>query len=120
VLKRAIVILPIKDGTHEDVRRLVAEGQPFVPGDLGLERRHVFVTDGEVVIFFEGTGAALERVLGDPSLAAVAVAVGQYVAGAPRVAEDASSWAKIEAGDGLSFAPTPGPGDSEGGDVYPP
>ena len=118
MLKRAIVILPIKDGTHEVVRRLVAERQPFGPGDLGLERRHVFVTDGEVVVFFEGTGAALERVLGDQSPAAVAV--GQYAAGAPRVAEDASSWAKVEAGDGLSFAPTPGPGDSEGGDVYPP
>jgi hypothetical protein len=119
VLKRAIVILPIKAGTHEDVRRLLAEGPPFVPGDPGLERRHVFVTDGEIVIFFEGTGAALERVLGDPSLA-VAGAGGQYVAGAPRVAEDASSWAKVEDGEGLSFEPTPGPGDSEGGDVYPP
>jgi hypothetical protein len=116
VLKRAIVILPIRDGTHENVRRLVAEGPPSVPGDLGLERRHVFVTEGEVVVFFEGTGAALERVLGDPSV----IAVGQYLAGAPRVAEDASSWAKLEDREGLSFEPTPGPGDSEGGDVYPP
>lgn len=120
MLKRAIVILPIKDGTREDVRRLVAGGPPFVPDDLGLERRHAFVTDGEVVIFFEGTGAALERVLGDASLAVVAGAAGQYVAGAPRVARDAYSWAKVEAGEGLSFQPTPGPGDSEGGDVYPP
>jgi hypothetical protein len=120
MLKRAIVILPIKDGTHEDVRRLVAEGSPFVQGDVGLERRHVFVTDGEVVIFFEGTDAALERVLGDPSVAAVADAAGQYAAGAPRVAEDAYSWAKVEDRDGLFFEPTPGPGDSEGGDVYPP
>jgi hypothetical protein len=120
MLKRAIVILPIKDGTHEDVRRVVAEGPAFVPGDLGLERRHVFVTDREMVIFFEGTPTALERVLGDPSLAAVAGAAGQYTAGSPRLADDSSSWAKIDAGDGLSFEPTPGPGDSEGGDVYPP
>jgi hypothetical protein len=58
-------------------------------------------------------------VLGDPSVAAVAAAWGEYVASAPRVAEDAHSWARVE-DESLSFEPTPGPGDSEGGDVYPP
>jgi hypothetical protein len=119
VVKRAIVIIPIKDGSHEHVRRLVAEGPPFAPGDLGLERRHLFVTEGEVVIFLEGAETSLERVLGDPSVAAVAVAWGEYVASAPRVAEGAYSWARVE-DEGLSFEPTPGPGDSEGGDVYAP
>ena len=120
MVKRAIVIIPIKAGTHEHVRRLVAEGPAFAPGDLGLERRHVFVTGGEVVIFLEGTETSLVRVLGDPSAAAVHAAWGEYVASAPRVAEDASSWRRIDYDEGLSFEPTPGPGDSEGGDLYPP
>lgn len=80
----------------------------------------MFVTDGEVVFFFEGSETSLERVLGDPSFAGAAAAWGQYVAGAPRIAEDAYSWARVEDGEGLSFEPTPGPGDSEGGDLYPP
>jgi hypothetical protein len=117
--KRAIVIIPIRHGSHEHVRRLVAEGPPFAPGDPELERRHVFVTEGEVVIFLEGTETSLERVLGDPSLAAEAAAWCEYVASAPRVAEDAYSWARVE-DEGLSFEPTPGPGDSEGGDIYAP
>jgi hypothetical protein len=118
VLRRIIVIFPIRAGAHQPVRRLVEEEFPFAPSDLGLERHHVFVTDAEVVLFFEGAEAALARVLDDPS--AAAGAWHQYVAGPPQVAEDAYSWASVEARDGLSFAPTPGPGDSEGGDVYPP
>jgi hypothetical protein len=118
VLRRIIVIFPIRAGAHRRVRRLVEEKVPFAPSDLGLERHHVFVTDTEVVILFEGAEAALARVLDDPS--AAAGAWHQYVAGPPQVAEDAYSWASVEAPDGLSFAPTPGPGDSEGGDVYPP
>jgi hypothetical protein len=118
VLRRIIVIFPISAGAHQRVRRLVEEEFPFAPGDLGLERHHVFVTDAEVVLFFEGAEAALARVIDDPSVAAGAWH--QYVAGPPHVAEDAYSWASVEANDGLSFAATPGPGDSEGGDVYPP
>ena len=120
VVKRAIVIIPIKDGSHEHVRRLVGEGPPFARGDPELERRHVFVTEGEVAIFLEGTGTSLQRVLAAPSLAAVAAAWGEFVASPPRVAEDAHCWVKVDDGEGLSFEPTPGPGDSEGGDVYPP
>jgi hypothetical protein len=118
VLRRIIVIFPIRAGAHQPVRRLVEGEFPFAPSGLGLERHHVFVTFAEVVLFFEGAEAALARVLDDPSAAAGAWR--QYVAGPPQVAEDAYSWASVEARDGLSFAPTPGPGDSEGGDVYPP
>jgi hypothetical protein len=118
--KRAIVIIPIKDGSHEHVRRLVAERPPFARGDPELERRHVFVAEGEVVIFLEGTETSLERVLAAPSLAAVAAAWGEFVASPPRVAEDAPFCVKVDDGEGLSFEPTPGPGYSEGGDLYPP
>jgi hypothetical protein len=117
-VKRAIVvILPIKAGVQEHLRRLVAE-RPPVPGGPGLERQHAFVSDAEVVFFFEGREASLERALGDLKVAAADWH--QLVAGSPRVAEAAYSWAQVEDGEGLSFEPTPGPGDSEGGDVYPP
>lgn len=44
----------------------------------------------------------------------------EYVAGEPRLAEDAYSWTRSDVPEGVSFAPTPGPGDSDGGDLYPP
>jgi hypothetical protein len=120
VLKTVIVVLPIKAGVQEHLGRLVAERPLVASEELGLERQHVFVTDGEVIFYFEGTEASLERALGDLNVVATAAAWRQFVAGAPRVAEDSYSWARVEDGEGLSFESTPGPGDSEGGDVYPP
>lgn len=120
MLRRAVVVVPLKAGVHEHVRRLVAGGPPFEPGHVGLERHHVFVTDGEVIFFFEGTAASLKRIFADPSVAVAAATWGEHVASAPRIAEDAYSWAGVEDGEGLSFEATPGPGDSEGGDLYPP
>ena len=71
-------------------------------------------------MLFRSTEASLDRVLGDPSVSVAGATWGQYVADAARVVEDAYSWAKVEEGEGLSFEPTPGPGDSDGGDLYPP
>jgi hypothetical protein len=117
-LRRIIVVFRIKAGAHQHVRRVVSEEPAFAPSDPGLERHHVFVTDAEVILFFEGAETSLGRVLVDPSVAAGIW--GQYVAAPPQVARDAHSWTRVEVRDGLSFEPTPGPGDSEGGDLYPP
>jgi hypothetical protein len=117
-LRRIIVVFRIKAGAHQRVRRLVAEQAAFAPSDPGLERHHVFVTDAEVILFFEGAETSLARVLVDPSV--TAGGWHQHVTGPPHVADDAYSWASVEARDDLYFAATPGPGDSEGGDVYPP
>jgi polyphosphate glucokinase len=38
--------------------------------------------------------------------------------GPPGITEDAYSWTRGEPMEDVSFLPTPGPGDSEGGDIY--
>ena len=40
------------------------------------------------------------------------------VEGPPRLADDAYSWVRPHVPDDLSFEPTPGQGDSDGGDVF--
>jgi hypothetical protein len=52
------VVVPIKRSAAEAARRLVEEGPPFDVEGLGLERHHVFVSEGEVVFFFEGDNAS--------------------------------------------------------------
>jgi hypothetical protein len=44
----------------------------------------------------------------------------ELLGGPPRIAENAFSWAKHDSGDFVSAEPTPGPGDSDGGDVFSP
>jgi hypothetical protein len=116
-----IVIVPLKPDSHASVNRLLKQGPPFDPRVIGgLDRRDVFLTSDEAVFLFEShLGAdALAPLLADPKLWEAVSAWGEYVAGPPRIAEEVFSWARSEAAENVSFLPTPGPGDSDGGDIY--
>ena len=118
---RLALVLPLREGVGEHARPLIAEGPPFDIEASGLESHHVFVTDSEVVFLFEGeTAAALRLVAGQAHVWTVASAWNELLAGPPRVAEGAYSWARPKTLEGASFASTPGAGDSEGGDLFEP
>jgi hypothetical protein len=119
--RRVVVIVPLKPGEHASVTRLLEQGPPFDPAAIaGLDRHEVFVTADEAVFVFESEfGAdALAPLLADPKLWEAVAAWGEHVAGPPRIAESAFSWSRSEAEEEISFLPTPGPGDSDGGDIY--
>jgi hypothetical protein len=119
--RRLAVVVPLKSGSQSAVRALLTAGPPFDPGELeGLDRHQVFLTPTEVVFLFEyGLGAdALEPLLATPELWQAAADWREHLAGPPRIAEDAYSWSRAEDGAGLSYLATPGPGDSDGGDIF--
>lgn len=89
------VVVPIKRGAQERALRLIEAGPPFDPTELSLERHRVFVTEREVVFLFEGEDArrAVEKLARRPSVWRVAAAWRDCLAGAPRVAVEAYSWA---------------------------
>ncbi|HKA26374.1 MAG TPA: hypothetical protein VKD88_03315 [Gaiellaceae bacterium] len=118
---RVIVIVPLKPESHAAVGRLLKQGPPFDPGTIeGLDRHDVFLTPDEAVFVFEShLGAeALAPLLADPKLWEAVAAWGEYVAGPPRFADEVFSWSRRDAAEDVSFLPTPGPGDSDGGDIY--
>ena len=118
---RVIVIVPLKPESHASVSRLLKQGPPFDPGAIeGLDRHDVFLTSDEAVFLFEShlAAEALAPLLADPKLWKAVSAWGEYVAGPPRIAEEVFSWSRGEAAEDVSFLPTPGPGDSDGGDFY--
>ena len=118
---RVIVIVPLKPESHASVNRLLKQGPPFDPGAIeGLDRHEVFLTSDEAVFVFESHVAAdtLAPLLADPKLWEAVSAWGEYVAGAPRIADAVFSWTRSEDPEDVSFLPTPGPGDSDGGDIY--
>ena len=119
--RRLVVIIPLKPGSQASVSRLLGQGPPFDPAAVrGLGRHEVFVTSDEAVFVFESDlGAdALAPLLAEPKLWQAAGAWGEHVAGPPRVAESAFVWSRNDPEDGISFLPTPGAGDSDGGDIY--
>jgi hypothetical protein len=118
---RILVVIPLKPGTHGQVRGLVRNGPPFDPEAVGLERHHVFLTEHEVVFVFEGEApAAFEPLVGHIEVWTAAAQWAEVAAGPPRVADDLYDWIRPEPLENVLYSPTPGPGDSEGGDLYAP
>jgi len=119
VMSRAVLVLPLREGANERAAELLHGGPPFDPEEIGLERHHVFLTEREAVFIFEADSQeAAERLVGEGRFWSAASAWKDLVDGPPRLAEDAYSWVRIHVPDDVSFEPTPGPGDSDGGDLY--
>jgi hypothetical protein len=91
---RVAVVVPIKREARERARRLVADGPPFDPRGLRLERHHVFVSDREVVFVFEGDAVqdAVERLARSPAVWKAAAGWRDCLAGRPRVAVEEYGW----------------------------
>jgi hypothetical protein len=118
---RVALVLPIKETAREQIRQLVADGPPLDLEAGEVDAHHVLFTDSEVIFFFEASDPSrLRELIEKLALAAAAEAWQQHASGPARIAEQAFSWSRPDVGQGLSFAATPGPGDSEGGDLYPP
>ena len=90
------VVVPIRRGTAEAAQQLVAEGPPFDIEGLGLERHHVFVSEREVVFFFEGDSAtaAVDALSRSPGVLKAAVRWRRILGGRPRLAEERFGWTR--------------------------
>jgi hypothetical protein len=90
------VVVPIRRGTAEAARRLVEEGPPFDVEGVGLERHHVFVSEREVVFFFEGesAAAAVDALTRSPDALKAAVRWRGILGGRPRIAEERFGWTR--------------------------
>jgi hypothetical protein len=90
----AVVVLPIRPRTAGRIRHLIAEGPPFDPAAFGLDLHRVFLTEREVIFFFEGpdvarTAAELAAI---PTVWQAAAAWAGCLAGRPRIAVEEYSW----------------------------
>jgi hypothetical protein len=86
----------IRRGAAEAARRLVEEGPPFDVEGVGLERHHVFVSEREVVFFFEGDSAtaAVDALSRSPSVLTAAARWRRILGGRPRLAEERFGWSR--------------------------
>jgi hypothetical protein len=94
--RRVAIVLPLLPGSGDAVRALLADGPPFDPEQIRLDRHEVLLTSDEAIFLFESRlGAnALDPLLEDPALWERAAAWHEYLAGPPRIAEDVFSWTR--------------------------
>lgn len=119
---RLVAVLPLKPGARARAEALLRDGPPFDLEQTQFDRHQVFVTDREVVFVFEGSGPShtLQVPAEDPALWKAAAGWQACLSERPRVAVTAYSWERSTDEEGVSFTSTPGPGDSDGGDLYSP
>ena len=93
---RVAVVVPIRRGSADLARQLIEEGPPFEVEELGLERHHVFVSEREVVFFFEGesAGAAVDALARSSGVLNAAVRWRRILAGRPRLAQERYGWTR--------------------------
>lgn len=115
-MHRFVVSLPLREGSAEKVRAILAEGPPFDIGDTSLERHEVFLAGDELLFLFEGAAAEAEarRLLAHPRVLDQAGRIGAYAAGSPRFPQEVFAWERPATTEGVTFGPLPGPGDSDG------
>jgi hypothetical protein len=101
------VVVPLQEGSREAVRALLAEGPPFDPDALGLDRHQVLLTESEAIFVFESAlgASALGSLLGDAHLLESAASWHEHLAGPPRIAEDVYSWTRPTPGVDRSLLP---------------
>jgi hypothetical protein len=116
-MSRVVVVIPLEAGASGRVASLVRRGPVFDAATAGLERHHVFVTEQEAVFVLEGERDAIERLTRDEDAWSTWA---EHAAAPPRLAEDVYDWIRPEALENVVYTATPGPGDSDGGDLYAP
>jgi hypothetical protein len=119
--RQLMLVLPLRPGAQDEVRQLLTQGPPFDPGEIPeLERHEVLLTPAEAIFVFESEAGAdaIAALLAKAELWQAAGAWQEHIAGPPRLAESVYSWARGEDPDEVFFLPTPGPGDSDGGDIF--
>lgn len=87
--ERVELLVPIKRESCAEVRRLIANGPPFDPAELGLDRHDVYVSDTQVWFVFEGTCVhdTLQRTLTDAGVWRAGLAWRSCISGRPRLVD---------------------------------
>jgi hypothetical protein len=96
-LRRATLVVPLREGALAGVRELVAQGAPFDPAKTALTRHELLLTKHEAIFVFEAqTEDGLAALLAQLDIWAAAVAWRDLVAGPPRLASVAYAWERAE------------------------
>jgi len=92
-MQRIAVVARLKPGTLDRARKLIANGPPFDPESIDLQRHTVYVSDDHVVFVFEGGRVnALVRAAEEGAGAAALVAWEPILDGVPRLSEEVYRW----------------------------
>src|SRR4051812_8154882 len=93
-----IIVARLKEGAHEDARRLLEQGPPYDLETAGLDRHAAYLTASEVVFVFEAAEVewVVNDIVDDPVMEAAFEPWRKLIDGPPRVAQERFRWSRRE------------------------
>jgi hypothetical protein len=93
-MNRLLIVARLKEGAQEEAEKLLREGPPFDPGELGFVRHTAYLTSGEAVFLFEAPEVEwiVNDIVDDPVLSASLGPWQKLVDGPPRLAHERFHW----------------------------
>ena len=104
-MNRLVIVARLKDGKHEEAEALLRNGPPFDPEDLGLHRHSAYLTQNEVVFFFEAPEVEwrVNELIDDPVIASFFAPWEKLIDGPPRLAHERYFWTREQAKTGIGL-----------------
>ena len=93
-MQRLAVIAKLKPDSEERAAKLIEEGPPFDPSEIGFQKHFVFLASDQVVFVFEGgnLNELVAKARKDPSSTGALRSWEQIIEGMPHVAREMYSW----------------------------
>jgi hypothetical protein len=95
-MDRLMIVARLKPDRRADAERLLRQGPPFEPAELGFERHSVYLTGSEVVFLFEAPEVEwiVETIVDDPVLSTALSPWRTLTEGPPRIAHEYYFWTR--------------------------
>jgi hypothetical protein len=104
-MKRLMIVARLRDDAHDEAEVLLAEGPPFDPAQVGLERHSAYLTASEVVFMFEAPEVEwiVNDLVDDPKISSFFAPWEKLIEGAPRLAHERFHWTRADGKLGLGL-----------------
>lgn len=93
-MNRLAVIAKLRPDAEERAEKLVEQGPPFDPSELGFERHSVYLAGDHAIFVFEGgrLDQLMHAVINEPSSVSAFRQWENLIDGVPRVGREAYHW----------------------------
>jgi hypothetical protein len=97
-MNRLMIVARLREGSHQEAERLLAQGPPFDPDDQGFHRHAAYITASEIVFVFEAPEVEwiVNDLVDDARLASALAPWHRLVEGTPRIAHERFYWSREE------------------------
>ena len=104
-MDRLVIVARLKGDAHTRAQRLIEQGPPFEPEDLGFRRHAVYLTATDVVFVFEAPEVEwlVNDIIDDPVFASTLGPWRELVDGPPRLAHEQYFWERDTEGLALGL-----------------